>query len=153
MAIEEEIEKTRRKTKRAPDLTWEEVNELLEELGIKDLYDNAINLIDELDFIDNKHTTRSGVSFDIYKEGVGRRTLFTIPVRGKNITEEGLAVCVIRIRLEDMLGVDITKLELGEDIVLDYGVYYFRFILKTGNDIGKLFDFLAEKVRRWLSKS
>jgi len=77
--------RTKGTTKRLPNLTYEQIEEIAKENGVADLYKH---LLDSLSDYLSKHTTRSTIAFETDIDG-GRRTVFSVLPKESN-KEQGL---------------------------------------------------------------
>jgi len=98
--------KTKSPSKRAPNLTYEELEEIAERNNAGTPYKQ---LVDELTYIfDKKNTTRSSIQF-IGKINDSKKTIFNLIPKDSN-ANDGVKFQVYLYRLSDYLGVDIKRI-------------------------------------------
>lgn len=97
--------RTKGTTKRLPNLTYEQIEEIVRENGVEDLYKQ---LMDSLSDYLGKHTTRSTIAFETSIDG-GRRTVFSVLPKESN-KDEGLCFQVKLGKLAKKTGKDIEEL-------------------------------------------
>jgi hypothetical protein len=98
--------RTKGTTKRFPNLTYEQVEDIVKEKGIENLY---IQLMDNLTNYLGRHTTRSTVAFETNIDG-GRRTVFSVLPKESN-RDQGLCFQVNVGKLAKETGKKIEELK------------------------------------------
>ncbi|MEE9457175.1 MAG: endonuclease NucS domain-containing protein [bacterium] len=138
--IEEETAKARTKTKRGPNLTWEKVDEIVEERKVAALYDRVSEVVRGAF---SRHTTRTTVAFDLrLPEGRGRRVIFFVSPY-ESSAEEGLSIAFYRKRIEKYFDFDViswAKEFGGKEEIAYSDTTIFVFNIKDRDEIGRLFQ-------------
>jgi len=98
--------RTKRSSKRLPNLTYEEVEEIVKEAGVADLYKQ---LLDGLSDYLYSHTTRSTIAFETIIDG-GRRTVFSV-LPAESSKDAGLSFQVNVGKLAKKTGKSIEELK------------------------------------------
>lgn len=145
--IEEEVAKKRVKSKRAPSLTDEDIDKIVEERGIKALYGKALEKATEVFGDKYKRYTVSSVSFDwpIEVDGKRRKRAVLLVFPKLSSREKGLKINVYIRRVAEFFDVDRKEWAKRFNAEESEAGGTYRFYLKSEDEITEFFGSLVPK--------
>jgi Endonuclease NucS C-terminal domain len=96
--------RTKGSSKRRPNLSYEELNMLAAEAGVRDLYDYAV---DAFEGLLQKHTTRSSIGFASLLDGSRKTVLSLLP--GDSSADEGLRYRLYKNRYAELANLQVNE--------------------------------------------